>query len=821
MPPTSSFSAPPVSIVEKTAGQIHRRTYCAIRRDALQIQSFQSCDQDSQKSKIARSPEFHHQDSPVVLLDLINRSGEQRYKLLVLQRDGTITILSEDLAETISQKSISSTKSIRILAAQYLPMTEAQKYILKQRSDLISAASPETSYLAVVYSRPDEQQTDSKKIHYAVYAIDESARDGGAQPLFEHHIGLTELEARSVDAKGRSCAFSPQASHLFLRPGGSLITFDLSGLLPQQTSTLHTGFTGACEIMAISPAFAISSHQETLRLFDLKYQTSQAYVDLKRLTLKRKRSSRTATDPQFGSVDFVTYIPQLGRVVARRRNQLVAIDIITKDDSRRLLSTGTNLIQNIGQGLASNDPQGITKGKLARLTIGSVDQGSTSQPGWQKARERLDQLAQAGDVAGFEDAFIDEIRKPYLSSPGTVSMSDDLPAAGIPDMKYKYLLTKIFQLETDPSLPGKNSTETRMTLKVQVPSFRLILWLSRLGLLSSRLVQIALYGTTPSAVGEFLQPDAVAQALLGVDPCLNLLHQCIENGFSHYVEEQAATVRMLISQALSFTADESHVELNGDQSRAVTRLTESQLQTTWDESQPNWVSEKIKKTLIAALNRLGSAAVSIISPMLRALFNETEILALVQFLRQQLFLGGHTQSFRSLSFLDAHDENIVNLDAVIRVLSCCVDSIGPLGLIGAIANEAFVDSIIPDLASEIASTKESLEDAAELQGILRETLRYYESMEKHQRGSSRPIQGIGQGSEQRSGTIVTLYSETADGVDGDGEGRSLPLSLKADNAISSTKARRGGGEQKYRSSREKSMLRQRQKGPYSFERLVL
>ena len=764
-----------------------------------------------------------NQDSPVFLLDLINSSGEQRLKLVVLQQDGTITILSEDLTQTISQKSISPT-SICILAAQSLSATEAQKYVLKQRSDLISAASPETSYLAVVYSRPDATQANTKKIYYAVYAIDESARsvhDAGAQPLFEYHLGLTDHEVRAVDTKDRSCAFSPQASHIFLQPGGSLITFDLSGLLPRQISTLYTGFTGACEIMAISPSFAISSHQETLRLFDLKYQTSQSYIDLKRLSLKRKRTSGTTTDAQFGSVEFVTYIPQLGRVVARRRNQLVAIDIISEDDSRRLLNTGTNLIQNIGQGLASNDPRAIAGGKFVKFTIGSVDQDSTSHAGWQKTRERLDELIQEGDVAGFEDAFMGEIRNSYPCSPGTVGISDDLPAAGIPDMKYKYLLTKIFRLESTTALPENESTQIRMTLKVQVSSFRLIIWLSRLGLLSGRLVQIAMYGTTSSAVGEFLRPDAVAQALLGVDPSLNLLQQCIENGFSPYVDEQTATVRMLIDQALSFTGDGSQVESGGHQSKAVTRFTDSQIQTSWDESQPNWVPENVKKVLIAALNRLGSAAVSIISPMLRTLFSKTEILALVQFLRQQLFLGGHTQSFRSLSPLEKHDDNTVNLDAVVRLLSCCVDSIGPLGLIGSIDNEAFVDSIIPDLASEIASTKESLEDAAELQGILRETLRYYESLEKHQRASSRPIQAIGQQSEQRPGTIVTLYSETADGIDGEGEVRSLPLSLKADKAISSNKVRRGGGEPKYRSSREESMLRQRQKGPYSFERLVL
>lgn len=142
-----------------------------------------------------------------------------------------------------------------------------------------------------------------------------------------------------------------------------------------------------------------------------------------------------------------------------------------------------------------------------------------------------------------------------------------------------------------------------------------------------------------------MRPDAVAQALVEVDPTLELLQKCIENGFSHYVDEQAATVHMLVQQALSFTGDETQIESNGDQSHEVARLAETQMQTSWDDSRPSWVPEQVKQALVAALNRLGCAAASAITPVLKASFGQTEILALIQFLRQQLF----QEAIRNLS----------------------------------------------------------------------------------------------------------------------------------------------------------------------------
>jgi len=243
-------------------------------------------------------------------------------------------------------------------------------------------------------------------------------------------------------------------------------------------------------------------------------------------------------------------------------------------------------------------------------------------------------------------------------------------------------------------------------------------------------------------------------------------------------------------------------------------------------SDPISMPSHLQRALTLALDRFGASPPSTISANLQALFNQTEVLALIQVLRQQLFQGGHTRSFQSLPPAESsanEPASTVQLDAVVRVLSGCVDAIGPLGFLGTVEHEDFIGNIVPDLATEITHTTQSLEDAAELQGILRETLRYEESIRKHQAvGTHVPSHPDGTKISQQPGTICTLYSETGQGQDSLQNGDALPLALKAVNIVSPIKVRKGGdGQTSRRSVREKSMLERRNKSQYSLERLVL
>lgn len=830
MPPTSSFRGPPCSVSSKTAGQLRRRTYCAIKSHSLHIQAFESSGSIQHSVTSKKSPELRDQLSPVSFLDVSPNDGPDQ--VLVVQQNGTLTIFAEDLGTTISEAALrpQDQPSMTIMALQHLTLPEAQKTVLKQRSDLISQATQETSYLVLAYCKGGDGKS-SKNPFYGVWSIGAVAQKAWASekpilPIFEHELPMESGVSNPTAFKDSQCNFGHLASHLYVKSGATLLTYELLGLMPSLSSALHTGLTGRYDIMAISPTFAICSFQDSLRLYDLKYQSIQAQIDTRRMNLKRKRI-RMTSEFQTGLVEFVTYFRQSARIIGKRQHQLFAIDLSSTGRSQSLLESGSKLLHNIGRGIVAQDS---SVENTRDSNIGSSH--TSANPGklvtWQPVRKRLDQLAQADDVSGFEDTFLDDIRGDSRQSSAHSMSSDELPPNrfGIPDTKITYLMSKIFQMDRNPAADN-NGLADAAKLRIQLPSRRLILWLSQLGLLSLAAVQRAVSLGNPGS-GEHLPAHALTYALLEADPDRGLLVECLENGFSPYVEEQAAVVQVLLKQALDLLSEAS-VPIPAQASREVDApehaKTDRQVQyLSASTSDPSWLPPQLQRALIVALDRFGASTTPTISSHLRALFTQTEVLALVQFLRQQLFQGGHTRSFQSLRPMEvAGNLNpTVNIDAVVRVLSSCIDAIGPLGFFGALDNEDFIGNIVPDLVTEILHATQSLGDAAELQGILRETLRYEESMRKHQAvGARLSVQGRETRMDQQSGGIVTVYSEAFDAYEGLQNRECLPLTLRADDMISAVKVRKGGGQASKRSRRETDMLERRQKGQYSYERLIL
>jgi hypothetical protein len=284
-------------------------------------------------------------------------------------------------------------------------------------------------------------------------------------------------------------------------------------------------------------------------------------------------------------------------------------------------------------------------------------------------------------------------------------------------------------------------------------------------------------------------------------------------------------VQLLIQRALDTALDRATAESTSQVTAGndlPSNTIDTQVQSfAGSSAETPWLPNSLQRALVTALDKFGTAACSVISANVKALLSQREVLALIQFLRQQLFQGGHTRSFQSLS-VDDEVPRTVRLDTAIKILSSCIDAIGPLGFFGAMDNEDFIGNIIPELVTEITHTKQGLEDASELQGILREAIRYQESIRRRQAaGAHMPNHDAGLASRERSGAIVTVYSEALEGEESLGLGPSLPLSLKIEHVVKPMKIRKGGGQIKQRTIRQKRMLERRMKGQYSFERLVL
>ena len=774
------------------------------------------------------TPALRNQESLVSLLEVLPGSKEKH--VLVVQQDGHLTIFSEDLKTTTFEVSLCSNhfRDMRVLAVQSLPPAEAHRTILKQRPD-VAGEEPEASYLAIAYGQP-RQAGAINDLHYGVWKIDltekNPARDGRPfLPLFEHELALGASKSNLL--KERSCTFNPKASSLFVRLGQAFLSYDVTGLVPLLASTLHTTLTGRHEIMAISSAFAICSLHETLQLYDLKYHSIQAQKDTKQAKLKRKRASMPHEGDGSGTIQFVAYFSQSSRVVGRRRHQLLAIDI-SAGPSRRPLETGSSLLHNIGRGISSRQAT-VQDQKQLLLECNTFHTESKPPSDWDSMRNRLDQSVQAGDVAGFESLFMDSVRKTAMMPASFHQTVDDLPTdcMAVPVNMINYLLSTIFRAESSTDTHGSKQHTTEKQLKIQLPTTRLILWISRLGLLSSNRVRTAIASVACNTDGP-VGVQSVAEALLDTDPSCALLLDCLSNGFSPYVEEQAAVVQMLIRRARHLSSQQSSAAQSRPLANGSTDVglppkpPETQLQTfAASSTEKPWLPALLQNALIAALDKFGTAASSSISHNLKALFSQDEVLALTQFLRQQLFQAGYTRPLQNQA-ADGELAYSVKLDAAVKILSGCVDSIGPLGFCGTFDNEDFIGTIIPELATEIRNTKQSLNDASELQGVLREALRYQESIQRHQAAGSRlPAHVVGDTSPQRAGAIVTVYSEAVQGEENLLSRSALPLSLKVENVVSPVKIRKDGGQVKRRSVWQKRMLERRNRGQYSFERLVL
>jgi hypothetical protein len=166
---------------------------------------------------------------------------------------------------------------------------------------------------------------------------------------------------------------------------------------------------------------------------------------------------------------------------------------------------------------------------------------------------------------------------------------------------------------------------------------------------------------------------------------------------------------------------------------------------------------------------------------------------------------------------------VLSLDATSKILLGCVDAVGSLGFLADGSQDDFLARVIPELKSETALATQGLEEASYLRGILRETIRYAQSADKEFLGDSTTSLTEGAApTVPKPGTIITIYSEpTIDQGDIETKSGILPLSLRAENTIALTKMRKGGGQVKDRSLREVREMENRNKGLYSFERLVL
>jgi len=824
VPPTSTFACAPYSLRTKKDGNSYlRRTYCVLRKTSLEVQYYEENIEDvPHKAPSPVSAELEGAESTVVYLEVMQptTSGD----VILVQQNGYLTLFSQGLqrqkAHVRLQLASEQAGQIQVLAAQWLSAEDAARSVLKQRNDIGGALSEKESLLVVAYQGSQRLASGLQNffgvgVWSLTHATETFGRTSVTQVLFTHQI---HLDRKSTVSDKVLASFGLRASTLSVTTSRGHVTYDLTSLTPQRLSEVTPGTVAQTSFLPLSSSLIMSATPNALEVHNARYQSLQANIDLGSGALKRKRNNLKSAFSDV--VHLVAFFPQLERVIACRKTQLLAIDLKTSTSSvdRPIWKVAASLADNVGRGI-TNKPESEPRKQVKNLDIGTINPiGSTSNGAWLKVRKTLEEEAGKGAVKEFEDVALAHLAAEEAGLPDAHSLLTNSPLL---QTKAGFMISQIFYPIIDSEHVDKSAGDYQLRMRVNIPAKRVLAWLIQANTLNADGVRKALQSAHKLPNNVKLLPDALCEALASADPSLTIVSEYLHQRHLG-PSELCGSIKFLLMQWTIQVAIEAGVARENE----------------YPEGAPWSVAPKaIPISLNFALERFGKLSRSTISSQIQDGFPRDEVVAVVQWLRQQLYRDGYTTSIQSELYPtppnSGHGSPIpdgsmqrapvkVSLDSIVNVLSGCIDAIGPFGLMSSELDDDVVSKIIPEIKSEVSRAELALEEAAYLQGILRETLRYTAStQQKYGFGTKPSISSPENLNQQRSGMVVTLYTEPQEEDDAEGSSNVLPLSLRKEDVINPIKVRKGNGRVTKRSVRETAMLESRHKGAYSFERIIL
>lgn len=709
-----------------------------------------------------------------------------------------------------------------ILAARWLTIEDVRNTTLKHRPDLLASAGPTLGFLSVLYRQKLGLKSTA---NVGMWSIPLTS----APPSNSHTTKITatiiykmpdlELWSQEVDLQ---CSFTPKATSLLVTGVKGVANFDLSWYSPRLTWEQHIPDHGLSSVR-FNKTFVATSSTTSLTIHDPKYKSLRASLDLTRIGKKRKREGDSATSRGF--VKIISYFEELGKLVTVRRNHLLSFELSGAQKEAMLIdSIGCGVLESAK---AKNDV-------ALELQIGLVDDlaGLPSEH-WTILQQEMTAAADADDAARFEAVALNALQDP-----------DSLDR--LSEQQIDFLLSKVFRLSDNVTINTENQTQGQGQLQVAIPAFTVLSLLIDHGAVTRHTVQNALRATHRAGKLSCVDAGTIPSALIEADRTFVLLRDFLDTTELLDAAELAAIVGLLVNLILSGNYAKNSTELSNQPSLQDGDPMEVEEDSDTPIIQANSIVQassnansleqrSVMGTFIVALERFACFGTAAVAEGLKTSLNRTETVTLIQILRQQLFEGQHTSSNAQDAYPSPPSSAvsslgdrlllpILSLDAISKLLLGCIDAVGSLGFLADGGEDDFLARMISELKSETALATQGLEEASYLRGILRETMRYATSADRDTFGDDKTV-ALDEGAlpvVQKPGTIITLYSEPA--IDqGDTETRSgiLPLSLRAENTITLTKIRRGGGQVKDRTLREVREMENRNKGVYSFERLVL
>lgn len=763
------------------------------RRGQTQLQRF---NQRRIKDEIANSNVSCSlpNSSNVVKLTLTETADSN---LVVIFEDGNANVVgSQEMTIQSTARLIVSGSPAKVLAAQCLPISEARLSLLKPRLDLAASMPQDSLAIGAVY-----EKFGSGNLYYGVWLLPTQASQTNeittTEPVFSHDLTSLLQHAGKINNIGFSAAGQISLNH-----GSTSTILEITTNIPQKLPVRKHAIPNAGSTLELASDITMYASTDKVCIGNTNLDSILASSTLSDSGRKRKRDGEPSS-----RMTFVAYFSQMKRVLAYSEGQLLAIDLLTKHTAVNPLKEGALLSSNILRGSSSKSTEQRRYLEERKTSIGKVRQ-EPAVHNWQIVSKELDVLAERADVGGFRDVFTKTFE---LSGP------DDPKSGKVPARQLDYLLTKLFQIT--------NTQEATYQLKVAFRHDELLKWCMNAGLLEEQRLGQALEITASQ-----MTPGSIARAIIEADGSLALIESYVQLSPHLLPASLIQIIKIMVSKALQHSIQSMDLEEAAEIEARDEGIPAHALMLGADPDTELNTSTPATICLAHALKRLSHTGAATVSTQLRTLDQKT-VLGLVQFLRQQLFLGGYSRldGVQHMPSPPASEGELTEKDnpnpqlpfnAIVTLLNGCIDAIGPVGVLGAGEDEQFVQKMVPELLSEISGAAQAIEDSGYLQGLVRETLRYVESMERQPFEVRNQVEHKKDPKTVQKGQIVTLYAEPDIGDSGAVSVSALPLSLKADEDVSRYKSRKGGQEHR-RSAREIGMLKDRLRTPYSFERLIL
>ncbi|KAL4883489.1 hypothetical protein BJY04DRAFT_226517 [Aspergillus karnatakaensis] len=856
VPPQSSFTCPPCSLRRKlpNGSGVKRQTFAALKKE---IKAFTEESAGSGTSApVISSSTFAVNDStsPTVFVGIVPGAADtdedqDPFDVLSVHRDGRVRRLSPDLTNqrwSMQHSEFAQGSSDHEVHGCFLlEFDDAKKSLFKRRPDLASLALGDSMLsgdgnpsVLLLVSYPTRSETLSlSEVSVQLFSVPSrsASRRLDESEKMRHllTVSLPKTDEVLLDRKSLHWQFHSGSAGLNLSFSQGFISFDLSQYTPSATSRFILDGEDFSSVLRVSPQSVIGAGKSMIALYDTQYKSIQRSIVTEDLPSAATNKARTI---------FLNYFAKLDLVIATKGNSLLAFDL----GSSQIMSIAGKrsrdglLIDAIGRGIGSMPQERASKKHRPDAAVLGFGFDNTEK--WNKTSQELRECSKNKDARGFDQAV-----QAYFG---------DLPSPGqfVHPELVLFLLSLIFSVKgeaTQDKLSAASSTNVAVTLW----PVRTCEWLISLGFFYPGNIEAALRRSYKPRILPPLPIGTFAEAVRNSDPSLQRLIAVLQGPTAFSADALAHALKIFLTMARSCTIPNEDEEApkaltNGEEAAdntAVSLSTSNELSKTTPES--DQTSPSTLPTVFTGLNttllKLNAHPHPTITTSLRATLTRTDLISTIHHLRLSLATGGHTTRFTETPPTPITPYLIsppLSLPTIVTLLNAAVDAIGPSGWVSFSPGEYSTLSdpetanlrdtaLIAEMKSEVSAALAGVEEATLLTGILREYLRYAQSVDS----SSKPASHNTLSEENQVPSSTSVRVEKLNGADllvfgaqdedgegdGDASGKLLPLSLKATQDVSRTKVLKATGKVVQRSKREMGYLRRKAAGKYTFERLLV